>query len=66
MSNDTDDEEATGKVLLDPEEASELGDLLADADIDTRKLQDEDPGQGELFEWSKELRRRVRDVQDEE
>jgi hypothetical protein len=59
------DEEASGGVLLDPEEAREIADHLADADLDRRNAKDRDPGHTELFEWSKELRGRANDARGE-
>jgi len=59
------DEQATGKVVLNPEEARELADHLADYDILKRKEADEDPGQTEVFEWATELRRREGEATEE-
>jgi hypothetical protein len=59
------DEQATGKVVLSPEEARELADHLADYDILKRKDADEDPGQTEVFEWATELRRREGEATEE-
>jgi len=57
--------DATGKVVLDPTEARELADHLADYDILKRKDADEDPGQTEVFEWATELRRREGEATEE-
>ncbi len=51
-------------VRLAPEEATEIADHLADYDIVARLSNAEDDRPSEAVEWSRELRRRVRDAQD--
>jgi hypothetical protein len=57
--------EATGKVVLDPGEAREVADELADYDI-TAQLSDKEDGRPEeAVEWGRELRHRARDARDD-
>jgi hypothetical protein len=58
-------EEASGGVLLTEAEATEIADHLADYDITARLSDAEDDRPTEAVEWSRELRARIREVEDE-
>jgi hypothetical protein len=55
-----------GTVELTPEEATEIADHLADYDITARLSRKEECRPERAVEWSRELRRRVREVEDDE
>jgi len=59
-------EDRSSGVVLSPEEAREIADELADYDITARLSSKEDDRPEEAVEWSRELRRRARDAQDDE